>query len=72
MKRLPNFFGKNFTNNMMEWLKKIFGGKKQEAAKEAPMSAPAAPEMPMGGSMPEEKKMGGEEMADEAGSEDMK
>ncbi|MDD5528107.1 MAG: hypothetical protein PHO56_04005 [Patescibacteria group bacterium] len=57
---------------MMEWLKKIFGGKKQEAAKEAPMSAPAAPEMPMGGSMPEEKKMGGEEMADEAGSEDMK
>ena len=55
----------------MEWLKKLFGGKKQEMPKEAPMNAPQAPEMPMGG-MPENKPMGGTETADQAGSEDMK
>ncbi|MDD4902536.1 MAG: hypothetical protein PHE24_05375 [Patescibacteria group bacterium] len=55
----------------MEWLKKLFGGKKQEAAKEAPLNAPKAPEMPMGG-MPENKPMSGTGMTDQSESEDMK
>ncbi len=55
----------------MEWLKKLFGGKKQDMPKEAPMNAPKAPEMPMGG-MPENKPMNNAGMADQPGSEDMK
>jgi hypothetical protein len=44
-KRLVNFFTNNFTNHMLEWLKKIFSGKTQgEAA--APVNEVAAPEAP--------------------------
>jgi hypothetical protein len=54
----------------MEWLKKLFGGKKPATAAGAPTNAPKSPETPMS-SMSDEKEAG-DELKGEMPSEDMK